>query len=111
MNELQNRIYKEVAQKLNKDPEVVEKVCKSIFEFLAETMREGKYEPYRIQGLGLFEVKPYTREKSERSKKYKEEKEARNREIYNSLRSGNTSESHECGNDKMDSGEQEDSIL
>lgn len=85
MNDLQNHIYKQVAQKLNKDPEVTEKVCKSIFEFLAETIREEKYEPYRILGLGIFEVNEYTRIKREGIKKRKEEKGAKNRELFNNL--------------------------
>ena len=85
MNELQNQIYKKVAQKLNKDTELTEKVCKSVFEFLAETIRAENYEPYRIQGLGVWEVKEYVKFRKERTIAYKEKREARNRELFNRL--------------------------
>lgn len=79
--QLQDKIIKDLAVSLNKDPEVIQRVCTSIFELLTETMREGKYEPYRIQGLGLFEVKPYIRQKSEKSK-LKKQQELINKELF-----------------------------
>lgn len=85
MNELQNQLYKKVAQKLNKDTELTEKVCKSVFEFLAETIRAESFEPYRIQGLGVWEVKEYVKYKKQRSIEYKEKREQKNRELFNNL--------------------------
>lgn len=86
MNDLQNHIYKKIAQQLNKDIEVTEKICKSVFEFLAETIRTESFEPYRIQGLGIWEVKEYVKYKKKKAIEYKEKREAKNRELFNKLK-------------------------
>jgi nucleoid DNA-binding protein len=111
MMNLREKLQEQTATKLNKDKEVVKRVTDSIFEFLVDSMREEKYEPYRIQGLGVFEVKPYIKKKSERAKKCKEEKEEYNRNLYNSLGSGSTSESNVSKDGEVDSGQQEENIL
>jgi predicted secreted protein len=82
----EEKIYKEVASKLGKDEEVTEKVCRSIFGFLTEVMREEKYEPYRIQVLGLFKVEPYMKEKYEKGKLKREEKARKNKELFDKLK-------------------------
>ena len=82
---LQDKVYRDVAKKLGKDVELTEKVCKSIFEFFTEIVREGNNEPYRIQGLGVFEVKDGRRKFIEKAKQRKAEKEAKNREYFNNL--------------------------
>jgi nucleoid DNA-binding protein len=82
----EEKILKNVAEKLGKDKEVTEKVCRSIFGFLTEVMREGKYEPYRIQGLGVYKVEPYMKEKAEKIKLRKEEKIRKNKELFDKLK-------------------------
>lgn len=102
---LQDKIIKEVANTLQIDHELSDRVCKSVFELLVEIMREEEYKPYRIQGLGKFEVKPYTRKRFESKKKQRQEREKRNKELYDSIGSGSTTEPHGCKNGGMDTKE------
>ena len=99
---IKQKLQEQTAINLNKDKEVVNRVTDSMFEFLTIIMREEKYEPYRIQGLGIFEVKDFIRKKKEDVKRRKEEREARNRELYNSLGSSDSSESNASENGEVD---------
>jgi len=51
-------IYKELAKEFKLPEKVIEEVCRSQFDYVAEVIKEGKYEPVRLHFLGLFFVKP-----------------------------------------------------
>lgn len=77
-DKLYQEVYKKLAIKYNLPKEIIEKITDSEFEFCKEIISEGKDEPIRLQGLGLFRVKPGRRElvkqRRDRIRKLHEEK-------------------------------------
>lgn len=57
MSEIDN-LYLKLAAKFNLDPEVIEKITRSEFEFIANTIEQGEYQSIRLHHLGVFGVKP-----------------------------------------------------
>lgn len=54
----QNDIIKVLAAKFELDLEVIEKVIRSQFKFVADTMSEGNYESIHLHHLGKIAAKP-----------------------------------------------------
>lgn len=53
-----DKIIKRLAAKYNLDEEVVEKMVRSEFNFVANTMQQGEYQSVMLHHLGKFAVKP-----------------------------------------------------
>ena len=53
----------EIAKELGISPSLVQKIVKSQFEFLRNTMEQGEFETVRLPFLGKFMVKPYRLQK------------------------------------------------
>lgn len=63
-NDIHNLIYKQLTESLkekglNLSPEIVEKVCRTQFAFLAAVMESGSFYSVRLKYLGLFGVKRF----------------------------------------------------
>lgn len=58
-----DKIINILSIKYNLDPEIVEKVIRSEFDFVSTTMEQGNYESIRLHHLGVFGVKPKRLEK------------------------------------------------
>lgn len=52
------KVIKQLSEKYNLPEDVVEKIIRSEFGFVASTMSEGKYDSVRLHYLGVFGVKP-----------------------------------------------------
>ena len=52
-----DNIVKILAAKYNLDTEIVERVIRSEFEFVKETMEAGEFQSVRLQYLGCFAAK------------------------------------------------------
>lgn len=52
-----NEIYKALAEKHNLHQDVIEKICRSQFDFLSKTFTDNKFESLRLPNLGIFKVK------------------------------------------------------
>lgn len=53
-----DKVVKLLADKYNLSEDIVEKVIRSEFGFVANTMSEGKYKSVRLHYLGIWGVKP-----------------------------------------------------
>lgn len=53
-----DNIVKILAAKYNVDSEIVERVIRSEFEFVKETMEMGEFQSVRLQYFGCFATKP-----------------------------------------------------
>lgn len=58
-----DKIIAKIAGENNLDYDLVEKVIKSQFKFVADTMSEGNFESVMLHHLGKFAVKPKRLEK------------------------------------------------
>lgn len=101
--DLHNKIYSDLSNKMGIDKEVVEKICRSIWEFGAKVMEEGKDEPYHLKYLGDFLVKPGRR-------KFWNEYEKKKQEEISDRHSDITRE-HDSGDGRLDIEKQEDIVL
>ena len=68
-----DQIIAKLAAELNQPEEVVEKVIRSQFDFIANTMREGKAESVRLHYFGIFGVKQKAKERIDKLRERKEE--------------------------------------
>lgn len=64
------KVISRIALEKNLDYEIVEKVIRSQFKFVADTMSKGEYKSIHLHHLGKFAVKP------NRLKQFKEYEEA-----------------------------------
>lgn len=55
---MNSKIITILAAKHNLDEEVIEKIIRSEFNFVASTMEQGNFESVRLHHLGVFGVKP-----------------------------------------------------
>jgi len=53
-----DKIVKKLAAKYNLDEDVIEKIIRSEFNFVANTMQEGNFESVHLHHFGKFCVKP-----------------------------------------------------
>lgn len=51
-------IYSILAAKYNLDQEIIEKITRSQFEFVANTIEQGEFQSIRLHHFGVFGVKP-----------------------------------------------------
>jgi len=55
---MNQKILTVLASKYNLDEEVIERVIRSQFEFVRDTMEQGEFQAIRLHHLGVFGVKP-----------------------------------------------------
>lgn len=55
---MNDKIISILSEKYNLDPEIIEKVIRSQFNFVVDTMQEGNFESIHLHHLGKFAVKP-----------------------------------------------------
>lgn len=55
---MNQKIITILAAKYNLDEEVIERVIRSEFEFVRDTMEQGEFQSIRLHHLGCFAVKP-----------------------------------------------------
>ncbi len=51
-------IYNKLANKFDLDPEIIERVTRSQFDFTANTIEQGEFQSIRLHYFGVFGVKP-----------------------------------------------------
>lgn len=51
-------IFNKLAVEFNLDSEIIEKIVRSEFEFVMNTMEEGNFESVHLHKLGKYAVKP-----------------------------------------------------
>jgi len=68
-----DQIIAKIAAKTNQPEEVVEKLIRSQFDFIADTMREGNGESVRLQYFGIFGVKQKSKERIDKLYERKQE--------------------------------------
>lgn len=66
-----DKIIKILAAKYELDEEVIEKIIRSQFNFVASTMQEGKFESVHLHHFGKFCVKPNSIERVNKLKEFK----------------------------------------
>lgn len=65
-------IITKIAAQLGEKEEVVEKIVRSQFDFVVNTMREGQGQSVHLHHLGKFAVKPGAIERLEKLHEFKE---------------------------------------
>lgn len=55
---MNDKIISILSAKYNLDPEIIERVIRSEFQFVKDTMEQGEFESVRLHHLGVFGVKP-----------------------------------------------------
>lgn len=63
-----DKIVKQLAAKYNLSEEVIEKVIRSEFNFVANTMQQGEFQSVHLHHLGKFAVRPRAIENVTRKK-------------------------------------------
>lgn len=53
-----DKIYSKLSAKFDQDLEVVEKICRSQFEFTVNTLEQGEFQSVRLHHFGVYGVKP-----------------------------------------------------
>lgn len=53
-----DKVISMLSARFNLDPEIIEKVIRSEFDFVSTTMEVGNYESIHLHHLGKFAVKP-----------------------------------------------------
>lgn len=54
---MNDKIISILSAKYNLDPEIVERIIRSEFQFVKDTMEQGEFESVRLHHLGVFGVK------------------------------------------------------
>ncbi len=54
---MSDEIYKKLAEKYSIPVEVIEKICRSQFDYLSTIFSEGNFKSLRLPKLGIFKVK------------------------------------------------------
>lgn len=75
-----DKIVKTLAAKYKLDEDIIEKIIRSQFNFVASTMQEGEFQSVHLHYLGKFCVKPNA---VKRATEIKEIKNKRNAEQVN----------------------------
>lgn len=55
---MNDKIISILSAKYNLDPEIIERVIRSEFQFVKDTIEQGEFESVRLHHLGCFGVKP-----------------------------------------------------
>ena len=55
---MNSKIIKELADRFNTDEEVIERVIRSQFEFVKDTIEQGEFQTVRLHHFGAFRAKP-----------------------------------------------------
>lgn len=72
---MNNKIIKILAAKYNLEEEIIEKIIRSQFNFVASTIQEGELQSVHLHYFGKFAIKPNS---IARINKLKEHKETQN---------------------------------
>lgn len=56
-SEVEN-IYSKLSVQFDLDNEVIERIIRSEFDFVADTIEQGEFQSIRLHHLGVFGVKP-----------------------------------------------------
>lgn len=67
-----DQIIAKIAAQLGEKEEVVEKIIRSQFDFVVNTMREGQGQSVHLHYLGKFAVKDKAIERLEKLREYKD---------------------------------------
>lgn len=73
-----DKLIRKIAIKFNLDEEVVEKMVRSEFNFVANTMQQGEFQSVMLHHLGKFAVKPNAISRLERLKEKSNAKQVSN---------------------------------
>ncbi len=69
---LHDEIYRKLSAKLGKPFDLIEKVCRTQWEFTASTIEEGEKKSVRLKYLGIFGVKANRQKHLDGNQKQKE---------------------------------------
>lgn len=53
-----DNIIEKIARKMNLDSEIIERIVRSEFRFVAETMQQGTFESVHLHYWGKYAIKP-----------------------------------------------------